>query len=189
MPIFKIHHYNRPVIDLWNLPYNGTINVHDFVEDRLNFARRHANWYRCKKRRIQFISKLLRLMAILLVIAGGIIPLLAHTNFPVPTQAGYILLALGGGCVLTDRIFGVSAGWVRYMIAAINIEAQAEIFRANIVEIEIKKNSEKEAIIIQKCNELTENIIQIVKLETEAWVQEFSNGRNELSRIAAIRRH
>jgi len=170
--------------DPWALPAEGRALTRDFVEDRLAFARGHANWYRRKKRSAQFTSKALRLTSIGLLTLGGIVPLLSQAGVIVKSEAGYILLALGGACLLADRIFGISAGWARYMVAAMDIEGLAENFRASVVEIESKASTDGPDAIMRLCAEFTENIVTIVCSETGMWVKEFSNGRDELTRIA-----
>lgn len=158
--------------------------VRSFVADRLTFARTHAAWYRRKKKTVQILSKALRLTAIGFLTMGGIAPLLAQADLPVGLHTGYILLAIGGSCLLADRIFGVSAAWARYMVAAIDIEALSETFRASVVATESSGEEDKRIVIMQLCREFTDGICTIVSSETKVWVQEFDNSRNELDRIS-----
>lgn len=184
-PILSSKHHrseNTPV-DTWTLPVGGPTLVRDFVADRLAFARGHAMWYRRKKIRVQFLSKALRSAAIGFLATGGLVPLLAQVGVPVAPSVGYILLAIGGSCLLADRIFGVSAAWARYMVAAIDIEALSEAFRASVVAAESSANEDSRAAIIQLCRDFTDNVCIIVNSETKIWVQEFNNSRDELNKL------
>lgn len=189
MSIFKRRTPPSPPTDSWILPSEGPALPRDFVADRLNFARRHADWYRRKKRGVQIVSKTLRFAAIIFLTVGGMIPLIAQTGLPVHLEYGYISFLLGGTCLLSDRIFGISTGWARYMVAALDIEALVENFRAQVVEIECKEHSGSGAVIVDLCRTFTENINIIIGAETNAWLQELSNSNEELSKIVSSRNH
>lgn len=183
MSIFRSQKSDQISADLWALPAEGTTLVRDFVADRLAFARAHASWYRRKKRRVQNLSKVTRFTAISFLVLGGIMPLLDQAGISVAPNAGYVLLAIGGACLLADRIFGISAGWARYMVAAIDIEALAEAFRASVVATESAEGQNADAAIMKLCSTFTHDICAIVSSETKVWVQEFNNGREELHQM------
>lgn len=185
MAIFRRRASEPNSTDQWALPIAGASLPRDFVSDRLAFARGHANWYRRKKRGLQFISKTLRLFAIAFITAGGIVPLLAQTGLPVPAEFGYVLLALGGACLLADRIFGVSSGWARYMVAAMDIEGLAEVFRARAVELESGSSPDCADLIMSLCKDFTVSINEVISAETDVWVKDFSNSRDELARLSS----
>ncbi|WP_187829412.1 SLATT domain-containing protein [Labrys sp. KNU-23] len=181
---FKRYRPDHAPADLWTLPVEGPTLVRDFVADRLAFARTHSEWYRRKKKTVQIFSKALRLAAIGLLAVGGVVPLMAQVDIPIAPNAGYILLAIGGSCLLADRIFGVSAAWARYMVAAIDIETLSETFRASVVATESSAGEDRRLAIMQLCKSFTDDICAIVSSETKVWVQEFDNARDELGRMA-----
>jgi hypothetical protein len=101
----------------------------------------------------------------------------------VDPYVGYVLLALGGALLLADRIFGISSGWARFMVAAVDIEAKAEVFRVKIISAAYQAKPSSNDNILQLCLEFTELISACIVGETKTWVSEFNQGRDELGKL------
>src|SRR5262249_37156125 len=82
-----------------------------------SWAQQHTTeairWHLRDKQAKRAGSRLLRAAAVILAVAGGLIPLLAGDAGRGPNpKLGYLLLALSAGAVAFDHFFGLSAGWM-----------------------------------------------------------------------------
>jgi hypothetical protein len=149
--------------------------IYDYA---INVALTNINWYRSKKKRKQFFSSALRCLALLLVLLGGICPLLPVDIKKDFGSYGYFLLALGGGLLLFDRLFGLSSSWMRFMLAAQELEAHLDVFRVDWAtqtargishagdteEIDTRYDLVKDFLI---------NVHRTIERETNEWKAEF----------------
>ncbi|MEO5341470.1 MAG: SLATT domain-containing protein [Magnetococcus sp. MYC-9] len=101
-------------------------------------------WYAKRKKWPSRFSKTIKFSSICLGILGGLAPLLVGGDlfsvsdpsaWPLwlrivrqPGDLGYVLLALGGGLVLFDKMFGFSSNWMRYIEAMRCLEDVAARF-------------------------------------------------------------
>src|SRR6185369_1540504 len=75
--------------------------------------------------------------SILLITAGGMVPLIKATWAPGTLasagfdlgQLGYLLIGLGGAAIAFDRFFGFSSGWIRYITTEMAIQRTLHEFR------------------------------------------------------------
>src|SRR5690242_5668700 len=104
-----------------------------FLSDLYSYARQSAidaiDWYMHRKWWMGLIARTLRSSAILLTTIGGIIPLLVagellgtHNDSYKWSQLGYVSLLLAAGCILFDKFFGFSSGWMRYVTTALKLQ-------------------------------------------------------------------
>ena len=157
-------------------------------------AVRQINWYYRKKKLKAFMSRNLRLAAILLTGAGGLIPIIGaffNTDqkpgpLPIPLgQLGYVLLALAGGLVLFDRYFGFSTGWMRYITAALKLERSLGEFRLEWARLNAQRTGnpptpEQAEELIQLCCRFSSYVRTQVEQETYDWVREFNSNLSQL---------
>ena len=90
---------------------------------------------------------------------------------------GYLLIGIGGGLLLFDRLFGISAGWMRFIIAAFEIDALLDDFRMRWLKIPLEAK-DNEAIDtfrahIVAAEDAINGIHTIILQETGAWRSEF----------------
>lgn len=146
--------------------------LNKLFKERIEFSNRHADWYRRKKRSRQRVSLSIRLIGVVLLVAGGIWPQIVAIKRDLPPQAGYILLAFSAGLFLVDRVFGASSNWQRYIVAALEIEAKREIFTVRWNQLQAIEPSQE--LLTQKsfvlALEFTEQVEGIVLNETNSWV-------------------
>lgn len=153
------------------------------------------DWYINRKRGRAQASRTLRVLAVALSILGGLVPLIIAIGGPRPAwttkmgldairfgQVGYLLLAMAGGLILFDRLFGSSTGWMRYIVAIQAIEKARESFRLDWAIL-----SRKLTMSAPDTPEYTDTVDKIVQRlrsavletkeqsekETQAWIQEF----------------
>ena len=91
----------------WHDIESALAKLYRYAEGRAIEA---TDWYLQDKRGKRIWSRGLRLLAILLVTAGALQPLLdAAAPGPSRTAWGYVLLALAAACIGFDRFFGLSS--------------------------------------------------------------------------------
>src|SRR4051794_31207936 len=108
--------------------------LNQYVVDQ---AQKQIEWYWTKKTAKVQMSMSLRFLAIVLVVFGGLVPILKAVlpatliaRFPFDFgQCGYLLIGVAAGCAGLDRFFGYSTGWIRYVAAAMAMEKSLEEFR------------------------------------------------------------
>jgi hypothetical protein len=114
------------------------VQLHAYVE---SFAAEQTAWYMANRVVRQIASLGIRFISLLFIFLGGICPLLPKDNphLPAPDlQLGYFLIAIGGGLLLFDRLFGISAAWMRFIIAAFEIDSLLDAFRMRWVKIQLE---------------------------------------------------
>jgi len=138
-------------------------------------------WYLREKSRKARWSKGLRILAIILGIAGAIIPILSPMIADIlDARWGYVLLAAGAGALAFDKAFGFSTAWMRYMRAAMKLIAirdewfyEWEREHASAQPIDPRSSLELVERFSRRTNE-------VLTGETEAWINEFSDQNNAL---------
>jgi SMODS and SLOG-associating 2TM effector domain 2 len=151
-----------------------------------------ADWYLQDKGGKRLWSRGLRLLAILLVTAGGLQPVLdAAAPGPGPGSAawGYVLLALAAACIGFDRFFGLSSGWMRSMTTAQALERRleqlqydwaAECARSAARTVDPKQVQTRLALL----RAFADDVAVLMQQETAEWVLEFQSNLLRLERSA-----
>src|SRR5262249_44438820 len=163
------------------------------VLDRLRgWAQQHTTeairWYLRDKQAKRAGSRLLRAAAVILAVAGGLIPLLAGDAGRGPNpKLGYLLLALSAGAVAFDHFFGLSAGWMRDIATAQALQARLARFHLDwatwqATEAGLLKPAtpaEENAGGVQQALDLIGHLVTDVHALTEAetaqWVNDFNS--------------
>jgi hypothetical protein len=177
-------------MDQWQDTEAALTQLYRYAERRAIDA---ADWYLADKRGKRIWSRGLRLVAILLVIAGGLQPLLdAAVPGPSRTAWGYVLLALAAACIGLDRFFGISSGWMRSMTCAQALERRleqlqydwaAECARGASRTIDPKQVQTRLALLRAFADEVAE----LMQQETAEWVLEFQSNLLRLERSNGTR--
>jgi SMODS and SLOG-associating 2TM effector domain 2 len=172
-------------------PLETRSEVFTYVEMLGNEA---SSWYRTKKRPKQKWSISLRFLSLLFMLAGGLCPVVPPTSPLAGLHPyGYLLLAAGGGLHLFDRLFGISSAWMRYMVAAQEIDACLARFRIDWLRLsgtgvmpsgdKLDDRSLSEAMILEAAKVISQ-INEIVRRETDEWRTEFRTNLVHLSRLS-----
>jgi SMODS and SLOG-associating 2TM effector domain 2 len=140
-----------------------------------------VDWYLEDKRGKRAWSRALRVVAILLVIAGGLQPVLDAAAVGRGEPAwGYVLLALAAACVGFDRFFGLSSGWMRTMTTAQALRRRLELLqydwavecaKAATRTVDGKQILTRVALL----RAFADDAAALMQQETSEWVSEFQS--------------
>jgi hypothetical protein len=149
-----------------------------------------ADWYVAKKKRPAFMSRVLRRVAIIGTLLGGLCPVLEGTvpaldnvkNFSL-NDAGYVFLAIAAAAVLGDRYAGFSTAWMRYAKTHLQLDGMLYRFHMEWViacaqydlDAEAQKDAAKLIALVDKLRVFTTDVSAVVDAETQAWIVEFQN--------------
>lgn len=145
-------------------------------------------WYLREKRLQARWSRLLRLSAILLAVAGGLVPLVHAANPDlIASEWGYVLLAAAAGCALLDRFFGFSGSWMRYMRTQFALQRTLTNFQhawtASLARQAHRQPSEAERdSLLKLIRDASVQTRELIEAETEAWISELSSQLDNLNR-------
>lgn len=155
-----------------------------------------ANWYLRNKIWPRRLSRLLRFLAILFGVLGGLAPLVAGTTLfgegsegkpwlSSANQWGYILIALAAASLVFDRYFGFSSSWMRYMTAQMALQRALEKFQLSwgLWRIRASSNSlddDQQAAAISLLTAFQEQVGDLVDQEFQAWISQFKEQLAEL---------
>ncbi|MBZ5511960.1 MAG: SLATT domain-containing protein [Acidobacteriia bacterium] len=153
-------------------------------------AQAAVNWYLREKRPKAMASRFLRLMAIGLATAGGLIPLI--TSLPAVAKLGldkwgYVALGAAAACLALDKFFGFSTGWVRYISTAQSIQDDLYGFQIDWARAmsKIGGASPTPAQIdefLQMAKDFSSRVMKMVSQETQQWVVEFQSNLADLEK-------
>jgi hypothetical protein len=129
-------------------------------------------------------------VAILLVIAGGLQPVLDAAGPGRGEPAwGYVLLALAAACVGFDRFFGLSSGWMRNMTTAQALRRRLELLQYDWA-VECAKAATRTVDgkqILTRVGLLrafADDAAVLMQQETSEWVSEFQSNLGQLETSA-----
>jgi SMODS and SLOG-associating 2TM effector domain 2 len=172
-------------MEQWHDTESALAKLYRYAEGRAIEA---TDWYLQDKRGKRIWSRGLRLLAILLVTAGALQPLLdAAAPGPSRTAWGYVLLALAAACIGFDRFFGLSSGWMRSMTTAQSLERRleqlqydwaAECARSASRTVDPKQVQNRLALL----RAFSDDVAALLQQETAEWVLEFQSNLLRLER-------
>ena len=148
-------------------------------------AKRVAGWYwtniATKRRR----SLLARLMTLLLLILGTVLPILSSLGGDTElrlrlTQCGVAALAVAGLLQVADRIFGWSSGWLRYITTVTSIENLIREFElawaSHLIHKRASLDDSDTEKLFEAAKQLEESVLSLQVDETNKWVADFNAG-------------
>lgn len=171
----------------WGEPAERLEELYRWSEERAVEA---IDWYhkdRVWKRRW---ARLMRFGAATFTVAAVTAPLVAITgSFPIRFAAwGYVGFALAGACLLADRAFGLTSGWMRDVSTAQALQRRLEAFQfdwASECVREVLGPTEGTAgEAAERClgvlRRFCEDVSDMVRAETTEWMLEFRAGMSQL---------
>jgi hypothetical protein len=172
-------------LEQWQDTEAALTQLYRYAEGR---ALEAVDWYLADKRGKRSWSRGLRLLAILLVTAGALQPLLdAVVGGPSRTAWGYVLLATAAACIGFDRFFGLSSGWMRSITCAQALERRleqlqydwaAECARSAARTVDPKQVQNRLALL----RVFSDDVAALLQQETTTWVLEFQSSLLRLER-------
>jgi hypothetical protein len=148
--------------------------------DRAETAALEAvEWYLTEKISKARWSRALRLMAILLAAAGGLVPLVNSAGVrSLDVRWGFVLLALAAACIAVDRYFGLSAAWMRYMRAALLVRGSLSEFQFEWAHEQAKASGrpaspEHVADRLRLLMRFSQVTHRHIEQETVTWIRDF----------------
>jgi hypothetical protein len=148
-------------------------------------ARAQIDWYAQRRQPKKRGSQSFRGLSIALAAIGGLFPLIdaalpdSQVMFG---QWGYVTIALAAALVLYDRFFGLSSGWMRYMVTELSLQRTLREFQYdwNILIAQQQPSQNKPLTLLQRLKDFSLQVDALVKQETDAWVTEFQTNLSEL---------
>jgi hypothetical protein len=152
-------------------------------------ARRAIDWYLTRRRARKTASRVLRLLALVLAVAGGIVPLLDDALLPRGLHnLGYLLIALGGALLVANRVLGLSAAWIRYMQTALRLQAVVNTFQLKWVEIECEMaghpTPKQIRAAMQAVRLFAQRVDELILTETDRWSADFADDLEQLEALS-----
>jgi hypothetical protein len=161
----------------------------------VNKAQERIDWYKDNTKTKRILAVLLRIIVIFFAAVGGLCPLIDATGVFITKlpgidsftlgKWGYVFIALAAAIVGFDKFFGLSAGWMRFIVTQLSLERVLKEFHydwafllAQQQEQQVKTNIP----LLQRAKDFTLKVEDLVKQETDAWVQEFQSGMAELAK-------
>jgi len=147
-------------------------SLDDLFDQLCNFYEKAISWYLVEKHRKGRASKMLRIISLLLLVVGGMVPLASAVIAQLNSSIGYILLAFAAGLQLVDRHFGYSSAWMRYVAEAMRLNAHllaAQVEWQRIRAVENGTSSQWDTIV-KYSTILGDSLVA----ETTLWTQEFA---------------
>jgi hypothetical protein len=161
-----------------------TITLEKVERDVVAFVHAMRGWYIENKRRKRLLSKVLRFIAVVSLISGGLYPVVAQWTHGNPFL-GYILLGAAGGLYILDRMFDISSSWLRDVTAmqAIN----RSIFRYDVERAELAlRDGIDEHIKKRRLNAikaLANDVFEAASKETTEWHSAFQTAFVDLGQM------
>ncbi|GAA5005203.1 SLATT domain-containing protein [Kitasatospora paranensis] len=163
----------------WGEPAERLEELYRWSEERAVEA---IDWYRRDRVWKRRWARLLRFSAAVMAVGGVGAPLLSLTGV-VQNAAGwgYVGLALSASCLLTDRAFGLTSGWMRDVSTAQALQRRLEAFQfdwASECVREVLGPTEGTAgEAAERClgvlRRFCEDVSDMVRTETSEWMLEF----------------
>lgn len=194
---------DTPELQVHRLKWKNDEEIQESIGQLYQYAEASAGssiaWYGKQKRQKARMSRLLRGLAILFTIAGGLTPVVAAlglTQIPLPGarqvdagHLGYLLLGLAAACIGFDKFFGFSSGWMRYLATKMTIERSLSEFRLDwaMMVAKLREKSpttDQVQLMIQRVKEFLLTVNTQVEQETQAWVSEFKTNLAEIEKTA-----
>ncbi|WP_307523444.1 SLATT domain-containing protein [Streptomyces umbrinus] len=154
-----------------------------------------ASWYLAERVWKRRVARALRGGAAVGALAGAALPLLDVTGVVGGGAVwGYLGMLVGVACVAGDRFFGVTAGWIRDVATAQAVQRRLQVLQfdwASECVREVLGPAEGTAgEAAERClgvlRRFSEDVTELVRVETADWMVEFRTGAGPLAIQAGV---
>jgi hypothetical protein len=176
----------------WGEPAERLDELYRWVEQG---ALRTVSWYLTDRVRKRRAARALRGGAALGAVTGGVLPLLDLTD-AVPGSApwGYLALLLAVACVVADRYFGLTSGWIRDVATAQAVQRRLQMLQFDWASESVREvlgptegtASEAADRCLSVLRRFSEDVTELVRAETADWMVEFRSGPAPLAMQSAL---
>lgn len=178
-----------PVLS-WN-SNDFDVSLKKLYEYVIQETRKAIAWYDDKRRGKRVWGYTLRLSAIIVTGASGIIPVLTqilNTGKLNPLWAT-IAIAVTAILIALDRFAGLTSGWVRYMITQMELGRALETFcfdweKKMLGYSGTVSTPEQATEALELCKDFILKTRDMVKNETQLWSSEFQSTLKEIEKAA-----
>jgi conflict system pore-forming effector with SLATT domain len=165
-------------------------------------AQEKIDWYAKRRRPKKQGSQWLRTFAIILAAIGALCPLVDAATPDNQTlslgvmqitlsqlgQWGYVSIALAAALVGYDKFFGLSSGWMRYMVTELSLQRTLREFQYDWNILRAQQDQQQPPqnntpTLLQRLKDFTLQVETLVRQETDAWVTEFQTNISELDKM------
>lgn len=161
-------------------------NLRTQVEEK---AVEMVNWYLRRKNKEAAWSRYLRVIAIIFTTLGTLLPILQGTgkfDFDLG-QFGYVALVFAGAAVASDKYFGFSTAWMRYMTTEMALQRELAAFQMDwVILLNNYQNASEEGkscLQVEMLERLKTFRLQVftqVQQEMQLWISEFNENLTRL---------
>jgi hypothetical protein len=156
----------------------------DTVEKHIfDYAIEMRSWYIRNKKKKRTLSKIVRFVAITLLICGGLYPTIAQSTKTDP-YLGYIMLGVAGGLYVFDRMFDISSSWMRDIAAMQTIDNAIYIYQTECAKLEFTSEAEENTTLrrLGLAEALATRVFDAVTAETAEWRSAFETAIVDLEK-------
>lgn len=144
------------------------------------------DWYLRDKAVRRIGSRVLRVLAILFTLVGGLLPLASTALGTRTANWGYVAFAMAAGCVGFDHFFGLSSGWMRDMAAAQALQRRLTVFQLDDAATTLTTaQAGDETVLVEQLRNVrsfVDQVSTIIDAETTEWAVEFRAAMDVLHR-------
>jgi hypothetical protein len=175
----------------WGEPAERLDELYRWVEGG---ALRTAEWYLANRVRKRRCARVLRVGTALGVLAGAALPFLELTGaVEGAARWGYLSLLLGVACLGCDRYFGLTSGWMRSVATAQAVQRRVQALQFDWASESVREvlgptegtASEAAERCLGVLRRFSEDIAELVWVETADWMVEFRSGPASLGTQSA----
>ena len=175
---------SSPTLDWKAEKVNDSLNVIYYQSTKI--ADNAIQWYSRSSSSKKKGARTIRVLSIILGTLAAILPTIGELlpsfgiNFEIKAGWTVVLLGVAGVLLLLDRFFGFTSGWMRYIVAELQLKQIKQEFE---LDWEAERagwegNTPTKDQVVQmlaRCKAFVSQINTIVRQETDVWVQEFQS--------------
>lgn len=188
-----------PALD-WTKPEQAAKNLEELRQFSVETVESALSWYYERRRAKRMWGLALTMLILVSFVLAGLVPLLVEATkdpetgvSPVPVLVASIALGCGAGLIALDRVWGCTAGWLRYVEAAQRLAFLLEDFRfgwelARVEWASSAPTSEQIGAAVDRCRQLVSDTGETVRAETRLWSAEFSRAVGDLQHLEVQRK-
>lgn len=151
-------------------------------------------WYFSRKKWRRQFGRSLRVISILLVAFAGILPIINEIlgkDGTIHSLWSTLALSVAATFILLDRFYGFTTGWIRFLLAELQISQALETFQLEIEQQKLnwghsEPTQEQAQAMLQQVQQFLKQIREIIHDETMQWATEFTEILKQIDEQAKL---